>query len=127
MKNSEIKIKQRDLMSAQRVAELFRRIADQIEKDHTFVLDGYPITIASQVRVRQEFKKEHRECTYSLKLSWEEELADQPNLDDESGSEEADVEQDHEHDRDGDDLPEPGVPSTPLDLPGSEDRPRIRE
>jgi amphi-Trp domain-containing protein len=121
--SSEIKIKRRDVLSAQQVADLFRRLAEQIEARHSFTLDGLPITVAKQVRVRQEFRKEGCEQTYSLKLTWDEQFDDQPGLgDDESefmkGSREEPVENEE-------DLPDPGVP--PLDLPGPEDRPRMGE
>lgn len=112
--SSEIKIKRRDVLTAQEAADLFRRIADQIEAGHSFLLDGLPITVAKQVRVRQEFRKEGVEQSYELKLSWDEQYDDTAKLGEEP-----------EEDREDDDLPEPNVP--PLDLPGQEDCPRMRE
>lgn len=117
MKGSEIKIKRRDLMSPGSVAAMLRRMADQIETDRTFSLDGLPIALGNLLSVRQEYKKERREHTYVLKVVWEEELADQPKLDDEP--DEDDLE-DRPH------LPEPGVPTTPLEMPGFEHRARPR-
>ena len=113
--SSENKNKRRDVLTAEEVADLFRRIADQIEAGHSFLLDGLPITVAKQVRVRQEFHKEGALQSYALKLSWDETYDDTAKLGEDPQAERAD------------DLPEPVVP--PLDLPGpnEEDQPCMSE
>lgn len=117
MKGSEIKIKRRDLMSPGSVAAMLRRMADQIETDRTFSLDGLPIALGNLLSVRQEYKKERREHTFLLRLSWEEELADQAKLDDDPDEDDLDEQTP---------LSEPGVPTTPLEMPGFEHRARTR-
>lgn len=118
MRRTEIKIKRHDLMSVTNVAALLRRIADQLEGEHVFRLDEYPITLANYVDVHQKFEKKGRENLYKLTVKWEEELVDQTKLDDETGE---------EHSEDDDDLrDETGLPSTPLDLPGTDgEQPRL--
>lgn len=117
MSGSEIKIRRRDLMSPPSVAAMLRQMADQIETDRTFSLDGLPIALGNLLTVRQEYKKERLDHTFVLRLTWEEELADQPKLGDDR--EEAD-----EEGPGG--LHEPGVPTTPLEMPGYEHRARTR-
>jgi hypothetical protein len=119
MSGSEIKIKRRDIMTARGVADLLRRLADQIEKQHSFTIDGLPVMMANQVSVRQEYKKDGFEHIYRLTLSWDEELVDQAKIDGNRNQTTAD--------EDALDLPETeDVPTTPIDLPGPEDQPGIR-
>ncbi|ASS76352.1 hypothetical protein CIG75_16275 [Tumebacillus algifaecis] len=120
MSGTEIKIKRRDIMTAQSVADLLRRLADQIEEQHSFNFDGTPVMIANQVQVRQDYKKAGLEHKYALSLYWEEEFVDQFKL---GGNENK---RDVEHDQE--DLPdtEDEVPPPPLDLPGTDDHPGIR-
>jgi hypothetical protein len=117
MRSSEVKIKRRELMTPHDVAMMLRRMANELEEMGAFLLDRYPVTLAHQVSVRQEYRKEGLSHEFALKLAWEEELADQPNL---KGQEGAD-----EHGEEAEELPDPGVPTPPLDLPGPEDRPRM--
>ncbi len=111
MRRSEIKIKRQDLMSAPSIATLLRKMADQLEAEHLFRFDEFPVTLANQVHVHQKFEKKGRENLYKLTLLWDEELADQTKLDDE----------------DRDELPdENDLPPPPLDLPGPEgEQPRL--
>jgi hypothetical protein len=118
MSGSEIKIKRRDLMSPQSVVSMLRKMADQIESEHTFSLDGLPIALGNLIVVRQEYKKEGREHAFVLKLAWEEELADQAKLDDSPEAAEDDI---------STPLPDGGVPQPPLELPGMEHRARTRD
>ena len=107
MKSSEIKIKRRDVLSVQEVAALLRRMADQIETGHTLTLDGLQVILAHQLVVRQSYRKECGENQFELKLTWDDELPEHPNL---AGDPEEAGEESGEHDR----LPDP----PPLDFPG---------
>lgn len=119
MTGREIKIKRHDIMTAPSLAAWLRRLADQIDQQHSFRFDGLPIMIANQVQVRQSYTKEGLANEYALTLSWDEEFGDQAKL---AG----------EGDRQGEaeepvDLPDAEeVPTTPLDLPGSDEQPGIR-
>lgn len=119
MRSSVIKIKRRDLMTAEEVAALLRSLADQLDEAHTVTLDRLPITLANQVLVRQEYKKDGTEHELSLKISWQEKYTDAVKLsEDEPESEEGEGEEVSEHD----------VPTTPLDLPGpAEESIRLRD
>ena len=119
MRSSVIKIKRRDLMKAEEVATLLRSLADQLDEAHTITLDRLPITLANQVLVRQEYKKDGTVHELSLKISWQEKYMDAVKLsEDEPESEE----------REGDGVSEHDVPTTPLDLPGpAEESIRLRE
>ncbi|HEU4963518.1 MAG TPA: hypothetical protein VFV52_06620 [Bacilli bacterium] len=119
MSRSEIKVKRRDGMSVQEVAALLRRMAEQIEAEHTFALDGLPVMIGSRLVVERKYKKEGKKHAFRLDLEWDEEWVDQMKL--EEDEDEAD---DSDFDEEEDDLPEGEVPTHPLDLPGSEDAPR---
>ncbi|MFD2171749.1 hypothetical protein [Tumebacillus lipolyticus] len=119
MTGREIKIIRHDIMTAPSLAAWLRRLADQIDQQHSFRFDGLPIMIANQVQVRQSYTKEGLANEYALTLSWDEEFGDQAKL---AG----------EGDRQGEaeepvDLPDAEeVPTTPLDLPGSDEQPGIR-
>ncbi|MGZ4106577.1 MAG: hypothetical protein ACXVC1_06085 [Tumebacillaceae bacterium] len=118
MRGSEIKIKRRDVMSPQSVMNLLRKMADQIETEHTFSLDGLPIVLGNLLAVRQEYKKEGREHSFVLRLAWQEELADQAKLDDEPEAESVDDVTAS--------LPDGSVPQPPLEMPGFEHRARTQ-
>lgn len=120
MSGTEIKIKRRDIMTAQSVADLLRRMADSIEEQHSFSFDGLPIMIANQVQVRQDYKKDGLEHKYELTLSWDEELVDQFKIDGDKSKRPAQEDGDDLHDSDD------NVPPPPLDLPGADDQPGIR-
>ncbi|TCP55627.1 hypothetical protein EV586_103280 [Tumebacillus sp. BK434] len=120
MSGTEIKIKRRDIMTAQGAADLLRRLADQIEEQHSFSFDGLRVMIANQVQVRQDYKKEGLAHDYTLTLSWDEELGDQFKIDGDKSKRPADVDQEDLPDSDHD------VPPPPLDLPGTDDQPDIR-
>lgn len=119
MRNSVIKIKRRDLMTAEEVATLLRSLADQLDEAHTITLDRLPITLANQVLVRQEYRKDGIDHELSLKISWQDKFTDAVKLsEDEPENEEGE----------GDEVSENDVPTTPLDLPGpGEDSIRLGE
>jgi hypothetical protein len=94
-------------MSASEAADLLRQWANQIDSENIVHIDGLPISVASVLYVRQDYKKEGNEHALTLKLSWVDNSADQS-----TAGEPEDLEDD-----DLDILPGNSDLPTPLDLP----------
>ncbi|MBL0386679.1 hypothetical protein JJB07_08445 [Tumebacillus sp. ITR2] len=119
MRSSEIKIKRREVMSTREVADLLRHWANQIDAESIVTLDAIPIPLANVVFVRQDYKKEGRDHSLTLKLHWEDSDVDQSMAEEPEDLDEDDL----------DIMPTPGETDlpTPLEMQSSPEAQRANE